>query len=200
MKPVLSRSTMVGGDHMFLFAMRVPVCTRSWQIINNFPLTLKKKKKLVHWTTNYTGNKSSNRWPPCLKLHWLLLRSCSTCWKCFLITSKYWHRARFQLTSSAPLCSLLLPPPISFWCPSALVSPREHNIPPPLHPLTWLSPSSSVHPLKPDPVCVCWFSILSTMLWIKIRTRIFLVTHSYIHAVSLSIIIYQIFFYKYLLK
>lgn len=44
MRPVLSRSTVVGGDHMFLFAMRVPVCTRSWQIINNFPLTLKKKK------------------------------------------------------------------------------------------------------------------------------------------------------------
>lgn len=154
MRPVLSRSTVVGGDHMFLFAVRVPVCTRSWQIINNFPLTLKKKKKLVHWTTNYTGNKSSNQWPPCLKLHWLLLRSFSTCLKCFLMTSKCWHVARFQLTSSAPLCSLLLLSPI----PSSSGIPKgtQHPIPP--HPLTQLSLSPSTHLLKTGPsLCVLVF-------------------------------------------
>lgn len=108
--------------------------------------SLSLSKKLVHWTTNYMGNKSSNQWPPCLKLHRFLLRSFSTCLKCFLMTSKCWHVARFQLTSSAPLCSLLLSPPISFWCPSALVSPREHNIS--SLPIHW---HGSLHPLSRIP-------------------------------------------------
>lgn len=125
MKPVLSRSTMAGGDHMFLFARTDPVCTLSWQIINNFPLTL---KKLVHWTINYMDNKSSNPWPPCCQLYWPRLCSFSTCLAWFLMTSKGWQVARFQLPSSACLCSLLLslPVPLS-WNPSG----KQHPIPSP---------------------------------------------------------------------
>lgn len=127
-----------GGDHMFLFAMRLPVCTLSWQIINNFPLTL---KKLVHWTTNYMGNKSSNQWPPCPKLHWLLLCSFSTCLKCFLMTSNVGTWPDFN--SLPPLCSVSFFCPLPFllpeWSPSALVSPREHNTPSlPIHLLSSL--------------------------------------------------------------
>lgn len=124
-KPVLSRSTMVGGDHMFLFAMRVPVRTLSWQIINNFPFTL---KKLVHWTTNYMGNKSSNHWPPCLKPHWLLLCSFSICLKCFLMTSKCWHVARFQLPSPVPSVPFFFPLPslsphvLQLWYPQVNIA------------------------------------------------------------------------------
>lgn len=114
-----------GGDHMFLFAMRVPVRTLSWQIINNFPFTL---KKLVHWTTNYMGNKSSNHWPPCLKPHWLLLCSFSTCLKCFLMTSKCWHVARFQLPSPALSVSFFFPLPslsphvLQLWYPQVNIA------------------------------------------------------------------------------
>ena len=78
--------------------------------------SLSLSKKLVHWTINYMDNKSSNRWPLCCQLHWPHLCSFSTCLTCFLMTSKCWHVARFQLPSSARFCSLLLPPPIPlFW-------------------------------------------------------------------------------------